>query len=155
MSDPTVYELLSDKIDGGFERQEAATDRLSALQRDMNGRVTDAHLKIAVHDEQLRGGSKRLDALGERTHVLSNMLQPLPQLVVDVRKLGESLASVPAMIAGVQAKFETEMRAIERRLPSGARKGLDRPLTVRDVTAAGLVLSAMYTAIKAFGWKLL
>ena len=75
MAEPTVYELLAKQIEGGFERID---DRMSSLleqQRITNGRVNEAHVKLAVHDAQLDAGSKRIELLSHRTHETANKLQ--------------------------------------------------------------------------------
>jgi hypothetical protein len=75
MADPTVYELLAKQIEGGFERID---DRMAALleqQRITNGRVNEAHVRLAVHDAQLEAGAKRIEILSSRTHDTENKLQ--------------------------------------------------------------------------------
>jgi hypothetical protein len=60
MSEPTVYELLAKQIDGGFERLDARMNQLLEQQRITNGRVNDAHIRLASHDAQLTASAERI-----------------------------------------------------------------------------------------------
>lgn len=91
MSDPNVYELLRDQIEGGFDRMDRRISEVVEQQRITNGRVNEAHTKIAVHDTQMLAHTQRIDTLSSRSHETANKLQ--------VFMAGGAAKSVRAMLA--------------------------------------------------------
>jgi hypothetical protein len=85
-SEPNVYELLAKQIEGGFDRLDRRHSELgdqmdrryremTDQMRFMNGRVTEAHIKLAAHDAVLNAGTKRIEVISQRTHETANKLQ--------------------------------------------------------------------------------
>jgi hypothetical protein len=91
MSEPSVYELLGNQIENGFERIDRRMAEVVEQQRITNGRVTEAHIQLAVHKARLDADEERIAVVSTRSHETFNKLQTF--------MAGGAASSIQKMIA--------------------------------------------------------
>jgi predicted RNA-binding protein len=93
-----MHDMIIDKLNEGFGRQDVRLRDLTAEVRMINGRLVDAHIMLGKHQIVLETQALVLDTVRERSHTTANDVQKTAIAVAEVARLESRVESLTASL---------------------------------------------------------